>query len=163
MDQQQKFDPQRRYRVLDSQTGESRLAITWFRKKWKGNTFFMGFQEGFTEIARKRMGSEAKDVFLFILGSLDYSNQVIVRQVDIARELGMKKQNVSRAIKTLIKEEVLLTDDPLFQRKGPLRLNHKYAWKGKLKQLGLLPQPLEDVEKQEQGKKSQRRCKLKKD
>jgi hypothetical protein len=67
MDQQQKFDPQRRYRVLDSQTGESRLAITWFRKKWKGNTFFMGFQEGFTEIARKRLGSEAKDVFLFIV------------------------------------------------------------------------------------------------
>ncbi len=161
MDRQQKVDPQHRYRVLDSQTGESRLAITWFRKKWKGNTFFMGFQEGFAEIARKRLGSEAKDVFLFILGTLDYSNQVVVRQVDIARELGMKKQNVSRAIKTLIKEEVLVIEDPLFKRKGPLRLNHKYAWKGKLKQLGLLPQPLEDGEKQESRKKSQQRDKPK--
>jgi phage regulator Rha-like protein len=124
----------------------------------------MGFQEGFREIARKEtLGTEAMKVFLFILGSLEYSNQVMVRQVDIARELGMKKQNVYRAIKTLIKEEVLVIEDPIFKRKGPLRLNHKYAWKGKLKQLGLLPQPLEDGKKQEPGKKSRRRNKPKDD
>ena len=155
MEQQQKFDPKQRYKVLDSQTGESRLAITWFRKKWRGNTFFMGFQEGFAEIARKRLGSEAEDVFLCILGSLDYSNQVMIRQVEIARQLGMKKQNVSRAVKTLIKEGVLVIEDPLFKRRGQLRLNHKYAWKGKLKQLGL--QPSENGEAQEARKKSRRK------
>lgn len=161
MDQQGKFDPKKRYRVLDSQTGESRLAITWFRKKWKGHTFFMGFQEGFAEIAKRRLGSEAKDVFLFILGSLDYSNQVMVRQVEIARQLGMKKQNVSRAIKTLLKEGVLVVEDPLFKRKGQLQLNHKYAWKGKLKNMGFKPQPPEDGEaqetKRENGKSDRRK------
>lgn len=155
MEQQQKFDPKQRYKVLDSQTGESRFAITWFRKKWKGNTFFMGFQEGFVELAKKRLGSEAKDVFLCILGNLDYNNQVMIRQVEIGRLLGMKKQNVSRAIKTLMEEGVLVREDPEFKLRAPLLLNHKYAWKGKLKNLGL--QPSEDGEHPKARKKARRK------
>lgn len=156
MDQKQEFDPKQRYKVLDSQTGESRIAVTWFRKKWTGNVFFMGFQEGFREIANKELGTEAMKVFLFILGSLEYSNQVTVRQVDIARELGMKKQNVYRAIKTLVAEQVLANKDPIFNRKGRLWVNPKYVWKGKLKHLGLVAQPVEDEKKQKPGKKSKR-------
>ena len=143
----QKQGPEKRFYVVNEQSQEGRLAITWFRRKWKGNHFFMGFQEGFAEIAKMSLGSEAKDVFLFILGRMDFSNMVTMPQVEIARQLGMKKQNVSRAIKTLLEKGVLIREDPL--RKRQLRLNHKYAWKGKLKHLGLQPEPSANKSRQE--------------
>lgn len=121
--------------VLDLKTGEFEPAITWVRQKWKGESFFMGFQEAFAGLAKKRLGSEAKDVFLLILGRVDYSNQVTMPQVEMARQLGMKRQNVSRAIAVLVKEEVLLVEEPQLGRNRRLRLNNLYGWKGKLKNL----------------------------
>jgi hypothetical protein len=125
-----------RYEVRDKNTGEVIPAVTWVRKKWGGANFFMGFQEAFAEIAQKRLGSEANDVFLLILGRVDYNNQVAIPQVEIARQLGMKKQNVSRAIARLVKERVLLVDALHSKYKRQLKLNDQYVWKGKLKHLG---------------------------
>ena len=120
--------------VLNTETGEYRPAITWIRAKWKGANYFMGFREAFMEIAQKRLGSEAKVVFLYILGCLDYENRITVPQVQIARQLGMKKQNVSRAIKVLVGEGILI-EGPMVNRCRTYRLNDKYGWKGKLKNL----------------------------
>ena len=128
-------EEKRQLAVLDMKTGEFEPAITWVRQKWKGESFFMGFQEAFAELAKKRLGSEAKDVFLLILGRVDYSNQVTMPQVEMARQLGMKRQNVSRAVAVLIKEEVLLVEEPQLGRNRRLRLNDRYGWKGKLKNL----------------------------
>lgn len=129
-------DEKYRYEVVDTETGEFTPAIAWIRRKWKGENFFMGFQEAFAEIAQKRLGSEAKDVFLLILGRVDYNNLVTIPQVEIARQLGMKKQNVSRAIAKLVEEKVLLVDEVHNRYKRQLKLNDKYVWKGKLKHLG---------------------------
>jgi hypothetical protein len=143
MEDPEKRGSKKHFYVVHPKSQEGTLAVTWFRRKWEGSKFFMGFQDAFTEIAQKRLGSEAKDVFLFILGKIDFHNEVITPQVEIARKLGMKKQNVSRAIKVLVKEkileEILLDGEPLYKQKRRLRLNHKYAWKGKLKNLGLKP------------------------
>ncbi len=121
--------------VMDLETGDYKPAITWVRQKWKGESFFMGFQEAFAELAQKRLGSEAKDVFLLILGRVDYNNQVTMPQVEMARQLGMKRQNVSRAVAALIREEVLIVEEPQLGRHRRLRLNDRYGWKGKLKNL----------------------------
>lgn len=121
--------------VLDLKTGEFAPAITWVRQKWKGESFFMGFQAAFAELARKRLGSEAKDVFLLILGRVDYDNRITMPQVEMARLLGMKRQNVSRAVAALIKAEVLVVEEPQLRRNRRLRLNDRYGWKGKLKNL----------------------------
>jgi hypothetical protein len=120
---------------MDLKTGDYEPAITWVRQKWKGESFFMGFQEAFAELTKKRLGSEAKDVFLLILGQVDYNNQVTMPQVEMARQLGMKRQNVSRAVAVLIKEEVLIVEEPQLGRNRRLRLNDRYGWKGKLKNL----------------------------
>jgi hypothetical protein len=53
----------------------------------------------------------------------------------MARQLGMKKQNVSKAIAVLVREKVLLVDDQYSKYRRKLKLNDKYAWKGKLKHL----------------------------
>ena len=128
-------DERFRYEVYDTTTAELKPAITWFRKKWTGANFFMGFQDAFAEIAAKRLGSEAKDVFLLILGRVDYKNLVTIPQVEMARQLGMRKQNVSKAIAVLVREKVLLVDDQYSKYRRKLKLNDKYAWKGKLKHL----------------------------
>ncbi len=120
--------------VLSTETGEYRPSITWIRAKWKGANYFMGFQETFMEVAQKRFGSEAKDVFLYILGCLDYENTIMVPQLQIARQLGLKKQDVSRAIKVLVGEGILI-EGPTVNRCRTYRLNDKYGWKGKLKNL----------------------------
>jgi hypothetical protein len=87
-------EPGRQLAVLDMRTGEFEPAITWVRQKWKGENFFMGFQEAFAEPAKKRLSSEAKNVFLFILGKVDYDNRLTIPQIEIARQLGMHRQNV---------------------------------------------------------------------
>lgn len=125
----------RQLAVMDLRTGEYEPAITWVRQKWKGESFFMGFQEAFAALAKKRLGSEAKDVFLFILGQVDYDNSLTTPQVEIARQLGMKRQNVSRAVAVLVREQVLLVEEPQLGRNRRLRLNDRYGWKGKLKNL----------------------------
>jgi DNA-binding MarR family transcriptional regulator len=109
-------------------------AITLIRRKWKGASFFMGFQDGFIEIAKNRkLGLEAVRVLFFLLGQIEYENLLVVSQIEIARELGMKKQNVSRAIKLLITEKVLEIKDPHRKRRQRFSLNGEYAWKGSLK------------------------------
>lgn len=118
------------------------MAVTWFRKKWEGALFFMGFQKAFAELALKPLRGEATKVLLLILGEMDYSNLVKTPQVEMARKLGIKKQNVSRAIRVLVKEKVLLEEKPHEKGKRQLKLNHMYAWKGKLKHLGLKPKDL---------------------
>lgn len=138
------FEQEGRVVLTDTKTGKNIVpAITLIRQKWKGQSFFIGFQAGFIEIAKmkinaakkKMVGAEAKNVFLFLLGRIEYENKVAVSQIEIARELEMKKQNVSRAIKALIEEGVLEVEDPLRKRRLRMKLSDKYAWKGKLNTL----------------------------
>lgn len=126
------------YHVVDPQSKEGRLAVTWFRKRWDGDPFFMGFQKAFLALAQKPLGGEAARVLFQILGSMEYSNEVKTSQAEIARTLGIRRQNVYRAIKVLVKEEILVEEVvALGSRRRQLTLNHTYAWKGKLRSLGL--------------------------
>jgi hypothetical protein len=130
------------YHVVNPQNQEGRLAVTWFRDKWKGGSFFMGFQTAFLELAQKPLGGEAARVLLLILGEMDYSNEVKTPQVEIARKLGIRKQNVYRAIGVLVREKILLEEKAPGNGRRQLKLNHIYAWKGKLKRLGLQPKDI---------------------
>jgi DNA-binding MarR family transcriptional regulator len=135
------FEQEGRVVLTDTKTGKNIVpAITLIRHKWKGESFFIGFQDAFITLAKmkvdkeqkKRVGAEAKNVLLFLLGKIEYENRVGVSQIEIARELGMKKQNVSRAIKALIEEGVLKVEDPLRKRRLRMTVSDKYVWRGKL-------------------------------
>jgi DNA-binding MarR family transcriptional regulator len=93
----------------------------------------MGFQDAFIELAKKKLPSGAKNVLLLILGVIDYENELRLSQAEVAGLLGMKKQNVSRAITQLVKAGVLQPQDP--RRHTHIRLNNRYAWRGTLKSL----------------------------
>ncbi len=125
------------YELIDATTGELVPAVILVRKSWKGERFFVGFQEAFAYIAKEKIGSEAKDVFLFLLSRLDFENYIFVPQVEIAKELDMQRANVSRAISVLVERGILL-EGPKVSRSRTFRLNHTYGWKGKLSNLKVL-------------------------
>lgn len=122
----------RNFELMEASTGELVPAVVWIRRKWKGEGFFMGFQEAFTHIAKKRLGAEAQTVFLYLLGQLDFDSYLNVPQTKIAKELRMQQPHVSRAINTLVEHHVLLPG-PKIGRSATYRLNPYVGAKGRLK------------------------------
>jgi hypothetical protein len=124
--------------LIDTATGELVPAITLVRRSWKGEGYFMGFQEMFIGLAAdKELTLEPSKVFLYLLGKLDFDNYIYVPQIEIARALNMKPSAVSRAISLLASKGILL-EGPKVNRSRTFRLNHTYGWKGKLGNLRAL-------------------------
>lgn len=86
-------------------------------------------QEAVEAIATNIKDSEDLRVFLMLVAKLDFDNYIQVPQVDIAKALGMKRSNVSRAIKNLVERQILLKG-PKAGRSWTYRLNPAYGWKG---------------------------------
>ena len=142
--------PKNFYHLVNPKFKEGTLAVTFFRKKWDGARFFMGFQQAFLDLAQKRFVGETTKVLFLILGSMDFDNLLRMPQVEMAHRLGIRKQNVSRAIRVLLAEQVLIERESLFEEQNllyksrrQLVLNKIYAWKGKLKNLTLSSKELQ--------------------
>lgn len=135
-----------KHQIIDTSTGEIVPAITWIRRAWKGETFVMVFQDAFIEIAKdKSLTGETKSVLMYLLGKLDFENFILMTQAEIAKELDLKKQNVSRAIRTLVERGIIL-EGPKVGRSRGYRINHDLGWKGNLKNLRVLRNKIEREE-----------------
>ena len=128
----------RRLGSIDLDTGEvfEEGVPVWVKAKVKWNEgFVMTFQEAIVKVAEdKDMTHQMTRVWLIMLGKISFENWVTVPQVEIASSLGMKKSDVSRAIRRLI-EKGLILRGPKIGRTSAYKLNSHYAWKGKLKGL----------------------------
>jgi DNA-binding transcriptional regulator GbsR (MarR family) len=71
---------------------------------------------------------------MFLYSKLDFENFIQQSQKDIAEGLGMKKENVSRAMRVLTSKQIVL-EGPKVGRSKCFRLNPNYGWKGKVKTL----------------------------
>ena len=93
----------RRLGTIDLDSGEvfDNGVPVWVNAKVRwGEDWFMGFQRAFAEISEDReMTLEVHRVWNALLGCLGFENFIAVEQNDLAERLGMRKQNVSRAIK----------------------------------------------------------------
>lgn len=97
--------------------------------------WFMAFQDAFEEIAKDpELTLEPKNVLFYLYSKLDFENFIQQSQKDIAEGLGMKKENVSRAMKSLTAKQIVL-EGPKVGRSKCYRLNPNYGWKGKVKTL----------------------------
>ena len=97
--------------------------------------WFMAFQDAFEEIAKDpELTLEPKNVLFYLYSKLDFENFIQQSQADIAEGLGIKKQQVSRAMKMLIAKQIIL-EGPKVGRSKCYRLNPNYGWKGKVKPL----------------------------
>ena len=69
----------------------------------------MAFQDSFIELAKdQELTLEHKNILLYLFERLDFENFIQQSQSEIAESLGMQKQNVSRAMKTLIQKQIVL-------------------------------------------------------
>jgi hypothetical protein len=87
----------------------------------------MGMQLGFEHITRFKLNGESLNVLLFLISRMDYENYIRVSQKEVAEALGMKKQNVSRAVQILRKFSII---DP--GEHNSQRLSLDIGWKGKV-------------------------------
>ena len=118
--------------IIDKETGEviDEGSLIYVPKKVRIKGFFMGMQEGFENIAKFKLKGEELNVLLLWISRMDYENIIRVSQKEIADVLGMKKQNVSRAMKTLRVAGVI--DPGEFHA---VHLSPDIGWKGSVQNL----------------------------
>lgn len=109
------------------------FALVRMKDKTKvGERWVTMFQQSLEKMAQaKEMTLEMYRVRDKLLSMLDFDNWVFASQSAIARDLGMKQPNVSRAIKGLV-DIGFLVIGPKRGTANTYRLNPEYAWKGSL-------------------------------
>ena len=114
--------------TVDADTGEQMAGVmvlvsgkkSAFTKLY-GRRWFVVSQDPMAMLAAdKEMTLEPHKVWLYLMSRLDFDNFIYVAQTEIADRLGMKKPNVSRAMKLLERKELIL--------RGP-KLGHSHAWR----------------------------------
>lgn len=121
----------RKVTQVDLETGEDLGGfVAVIRPKQKSS-----FERHFTmnqaalKIIATELNHEQTKVLMMLLADLDYENYIQVAQIDIAESLGMKKPNVSKAVKNLIEFGIILKG-PKIGRSKTYRLNPQFGWKG---------------------------------
>ncbi len=122
---------------VNKQTGEvMQGCMVWIPHRPKvTERWFMAFQDSFEEIAKDPdMTGENYKVLFYLYSKLDFENFIQQSQKEIAEGLGMKKENVSRAMRLLTSKQIVL-EGPRVGKSKCYRLNPNYGWKGKVKTL----------------------------
>jgi DNA-binding transcriptional ArsR family regulator len=116
----------------NEETGEiEQYILTPAKKKKvpKGDWVLM-FQEGLEQVATLNLKGETLRVYMILLSKLDYENWLRIRQKDIADKLNMKPPHVSRAIKELT-DNGILVKGPKVSNSNTYRLDPTFAFRGK--------------------------------
>lgn len=119
--------------TIDLDTGEiiDDLLVAFPKKRRLEGDFVMATQDGFLRLAKEAdLTGEDYKVLLIYLANLDFENFLQISQSWIATDLGMKKQNVSRATIKLIDKGILIKGLKVGKHQT-YRLNAFYGWKGK--------------------------------
>lgn len=132
------MDKNERIQTVNTKTGEVKegyfVYVAYPKPKIKNTRWMMTFQDSLIEIAKDReLTGEIKSVLFFLMGNLEFENYITIKQVEIAKQLGMQKTHVSRAIKVLVNKEIILK-----VKEGTTtgyRLNPNYGWKGKVENM----------------------------
>lgn len=129
---------QRVVRQVDTRTGEvladGLLVYCPVRPKVK-EAFVMTFQDALKALAKDRtMTGEQWRVLSFLMSRLDFENYIYAPQTEVAKELGMKKPNVSRAVTALIQRGIIHRG-PKVGSAQTMRLDPYLGWRGRVRSL----------------------------
>lgn len=101
-----------------------------YQKGW-----FMNNQETSILLAKdKEIKGQTHRILRFIEGILNFENWLYISVTEIARELDIHRQDVSKGIKLLQEKEIILKG-PKIGKCYTYMLNPSYGWKGKVKNL----------------------------
>ena len=116
--------------TVDSETGEvlRHVKIRGKRKKL-GVGWLATYQHGLDYISTLPLTGEQLRVFLQMLSKLDFDNYIRVSQAELENTLGIKRQHISRAIKALIANNVIV-EGPRAGLNKTYRLNPNIGHKG---------------------------------
>lgn len=96
--------------------------------------FIMLFQEAVGYLLDGRLGKNGLRIFVYMLGTLEYSNHVGVNQETMAEDLGISLVYVKRGVKELVDGRLIISyKDPTDKRRNVYVINPTVAWKGKEK------------------------------
>lgn len=119
-------------------------------KKFRFNNgnFITIFQKAMANIALfGNLSKEEYRMLLYLIGTCGACNSVCVDLVQLADALGMKKPNVSRALKGLVERNIVIRKDGYRYGKTPLpfelhlnfdQINYDLAYNGRTKDFGKL-------------------------
>lgn len=129
----------KRIGTIDLNTGEMLEGTPiWVGKKVRspyGARWYMASQDAALELSKdKEITGETFRVFMYLCSRIDFENYIQVPQSEIASDLDLKRSHVSRAISTLEKKGIVIRG-PKVSRSNSFRLNEKYGWKGKVRNL----------------------------
>lgn len=100
------------------------------KEKW-----VMAFQQSLETLARNpSMTVVTYRVLMFMLSRADFENKIPLISSEIARELGLTKPQVSKAVNLLVKNEVIVEDRKIGSAKI-FRFSRDFIWKGKVRNL----------------------------
>ncbi len=118
--------------LIDKETGEviDEGSLIYVQKRVRIKGFFMGMQEGFESLAKRKIGAEALNVLMLLIGRMGYENVTRLTHKEIGEALTMKRQNVSRALKALHEAGVIEPGEHC-----ALHLHSDYGWKGSVQNL----------------------------
>lgn len=118
---------------IDAKTGEVEDGIIVVVKPKISNGFTEGWYAMALEIGKVFAHSDLEGadfkVFFLMLTHLDFENRLLINQSEIARALGMHRQNVQRSIKKLLEMGTLL-EGPKVGQSRSYQLNPNLAWRG---------------------------------
>lgn len=118
--------------LVDKETGEviDDGSLIYVPKRVRIKGFFMGMQEGFESLAKRKIGAEALNVLMLLIGRMDFENVTRMTHKEIGEALTMKRQNVSRALKALHQAGVVEPGEHC-----ALHLHSDYGWKGSVQNM----------------------------
>lgn len=121
---------------IDENTGEivgNYVAVIQPKKR---NGFYQGWfamsQVAIQDLREYGLTGRDYEVLFALLSFLDFENLIQVSQASLAKEIGMQKQHVNRAINKLIDTNVLI-EGPKIGRSKTFKLNPNFGWKGTAK------------------------------
>ncbi len=119
---------------VDCTTGEIQegvIVIHPSKRKLKGDFMLLDL-EGMKRLCMDRtINGEDWRVLGTLLQRLEYENWLYITQQEIANELGMQRQHVTRSIKKLVDKAIIVKGEKL-GRSNCYRLNAFYGWKGRI-------------------------------
>lgn len=132
----QRFIEARDGSIADGDTGEvldgAFVAVirpkrrSQFGKRW----YAMGQDADLTLATRgQEIGLDGFRIFHYLTSTLEFENEIQVQQSEIAKVLGMQRQNVYRGIQRLIAVEAILAG-PKVNGRVSYKLNPSFGWKG---------------------------------
>ena len=119
---------QRVLTVVNKETGEVEARINLQNRLERGG-WFAFFQKSAVYLAQN-LGKEELRVLMYMISKLDYGNYIRVTNKNIHKNLNMKHENVSRAIRGLINKNVIAVQE-WYGISRIYRMNPNFLHKGR--------------------------------